>query len=412
MATMVWLVLMCGACALAVPTIVFAIECIAGALPFERRRRKRQGDRPSVAVVIPAHDEELGIAATVKNVLAQIRPGDRLLVVADNCTDATAARARAAGAQIIERDDPLRRGKGYALEFGVAFLADEPPAAIVFIDADCTLLDGSLDKMASLAIESGRPVQASYLMQTRSNQKKAFGIAEFAFLVKNHVRPRGLHRLGLPCQLTGSGMAMPWELAQHVRLAGAEMVEDMKLGLDLAAAGHFPLYCEEAGVRSFFPDTAEGAATQRERWEGGHIGILASGLRRLASVRTWSVGYAAMVLDVMVPPLAFLVLLVALLTVSSATAALSGVGTLPLLVAAGLTVLLGCAVLLAWATHGQAIVPLRSLSKAPLYALGKAALYARILLGRSERAWVRTGRGTGRTGQMAISRNRPIHRLD
>ena len=51
-------------------------------------------------VVIPAHDEESNIAATVAGCLGlRYDPGlFAVAVIADNCTDATAARAREAGA--------------------------------------------------------------------------------------------------------------------------------------------------------------------------------------------------------------------------------------------------------------------------------------------------------------------------
>jgi cellulose synthase/poly-beta-1,6-N-acetylglucosamine synthase-like glycosyltransferase len=345
-----------------------------------------------VAVLVPAHDEEAGIAATIASILRQLRPGDRILVVADNCTDHTAEVAREAGAETIERQDPARRGKGFALDFGLRHLADDPPFVVVFVDADCTLLDRTLDTLAKTVWTEDRPVQGCYLSMARDHQKHAFGMAEFAFLIKNHVRPRGLAHFGLPCQLTGSGMALPWSLASSLRLSTAEIVEDMKLGLDLSEAGYFPVYCETAGVRSYFPGTAAGAATQRRRWERGHLSILASGLRRLVGVRAWSLPYVAMVLDIMVPPLSLLALLIAGLTFVSGLIALAGFGLLPLVISLCLGVLFVGATALAWVTHGRDAIPLGTLLRLPEYALRKSALYAQLLFDRSERVWVRTSR--------------------
>ncbi|MDI6025810.1 glycosyltransferase [Corticibacterium sp. UT-5YL-CI-8] len=388
----IWLLVLAAVGLLTFPVMTFVVECIAGALSRAPDHSQEPDIRPAVAVLVPAHNEETGIVGTVKSIMTQIRPGDRVLVVADNCTDGTAAAAREARAEVIERTDPARRGKGFALDFGLAHLRVDPPAVVVFVDADCTLLPGTLDTLAGTVWSTGQPVQASNLMITREDQKKAFGIAEFAFLVKNHVRSRGLARLGLPCQLTGTGMALPWQLASNAQLADAEVVEDMKLGLDLGAGGHFPIYCETAGVRSFFPDTADGAVSQRRRWESGHLGILVSGLRRLANRHTWSLPYAVMVLDVMVPPLALLVLLIAALTLFAAVAALMGAGVLPFVISIILGTLLSGAIILAWSTHGRTIIPLHALLHAPRYALGKSIIYAEILFGRSEHAWIRTSR--------------------
>lgn len=70
-----------------------------------------------LAVLIPAHDEEEGIATTLESLLDGDYPASarRVIVVADNCSDATAARAAATGAEVWERTDPANRGKGFAL---------------------------------------------------------------------------------------------------------------------------------------------------------------------------------------------------------------------------------------------------------------------------------------------------------
>ena len=50
-----------------------------------------------VAVLVPAWNEEKSIAATIDGLHSQTRPPDLIVVVANNCTDDTAAAARAAG---------------------------------------------------------------------------------------------------------------------------------------------------------------------------------------------------------------------------------------------------------------------------------------------------------------------------
>ena len=117
-------------------------------------------------------------------------------------------------------------------------------------------------------------------------------IAQFAWLVRNEVRPRGLARVGLPCQLMGSGMAFPWHMVAGGRLASGHLVEDLKLGLELAQAGSAPLFCPDALVSSVFPASAAGVASQRRRWEHGHLSVLcAQGprllLRALARFASW-----------------------------------------------------------------------------------------------------------------------------
>ena len=104
------------AVATCVPLAVFVAELLAGLPPGRGYPPGRQA--ASVAVLIPAHDEAAGIGATLAE-LARVAPaGTRVLVVADNCSDETAALARAAGVEVAERNDPSARGKGFALAFG------------------------------------------------------------------------------------------------------------------------------------------------------------------------------------------------------------------------------------------------------------------------------------------------------
>src|SRR5436309_2851699 len=110
------------AAAVIVPMAVLVAECLAALLPRRRRAADQAGPRPTCAVLIPAHDEEAGIGGTIRALLPQLQLGDRVVVIADNCTDRTAEQARSLGAVAAERNDPERRGKGHALDFGVRLL--------------------------------------------------------------------------------------------------------------------------------------------------------------------------------------------------------------------------------------------------------------------------------------------------
>src|SRR5262249_23597102 len=85
-----------------VPMAARVAECLAALLPGRRPAPVPDAPRPCCAVLIPAHNEEAGIGRTLDSVRPQLRPGDRLLVVADNCNDRTAEAARAHGAVAVE----------------------------------------------------------------------------------------------------------------------------------------------------------------------------------------------------------------------------------------------------------------------------------------------------------------------
>src|SRR5690348_11281649 len=111
---------------------------------------------PRVAVVVPAHDESAVIGRAIGSIRAQLPPGGRLLVVADNCTDNTASLAMTLGAEVVERHDTAHVGKGYALDCGVRYLAQtDPPDVVAFVDADCVVSAGAFDRLARLSLASG-----------------------------------------------------------------------------------------------------------------------------------------------------------------------------------------------------------------------------------------------------------------
>lgn len=377
---------------LSVPVFVFALQ-IAIALPSERKKPACAGYRPSIAVLVPAHNEAAGIAATLCAIQAQLQFGDRVLVVADNCTDDTAIAALEAGADVIARRDPERRGKGYALDFGVRHLALAPPAVVIIIDADCLLQHGALDLLARRSLAANRPMQALYLMRSPAGASLKTKVAEFAWSVKNWARALGFQRLGLPCQLMGTGMAFPWPLIEQAELASGHIVEDLKLGLDFARQGQAPLFCSEAQVTSVFPVNAEGVQSQRTRWEHGHLGMMIKEGPRLLleSLRTRNRDLLALTIDMCVPPLALLTLLVLVFSLLGMTLwALTG-NALPWSLALVNPALLGTAVLLVWARFGRAILTFGNLAYAPIYALRKIPLYLKFLV-RRQVEWVRSHR--------------------
>jgi cellulose synthase/poly-beta-1,6-N-acetylglucosamine synthase-like glycosyltransferase len=256
-------------------------------------------------VAIPAHNEQVVIEATLKALMPTLPAGSRVLVVADNCTDTTATIARRCGAEAIERFDPDRRGKGFALDFGIRHLAADPPDAIVFLDADCRVAQNTVRLLAAAAIASGRPVQGRNLCDPDPRGGALQMISGLAFRFKNLVRALGLARLADTCHLTGTGMALPWQLAERARLADGNVVEDMQLGIDLTLAGHPPLFVPEARVDSPLPQQRAAARTQRTRWEHGHLRTLLVQSPRLVglAIRHRRLSLLALALDLAIPPL-------------------------------------------------------------------------------------------------------------
>src|ERR1700722_8828600 len=352
-----------------------------------------EGARGSLAIVVPAHNEASMIAATLRSILPELGASDRLIVVADNCSDETAAVATTCGAETIVRADVTRRGKGFALDFAIRHLARAAPDVVIVIDADCEVAPGSIDRLLRLCTSTARPVQALYLMHSPPNAGPLTRIAEFAWAVKNQVRPLGAHRLGLSCQLMGTGMAFPWACISAANLASGHIVEDLKLGLDLTRTGTPPLFCPEAKVTSTFPASNEGIQSQRARWEHGHLGAITSELPRLYidAFAKRDVQLLAAALDLSVPPLALLALQVTAVWFASLLFYFAAHSAVPLTLISIVAALFFVSVLMSWVFYGRHIISFGNLALAALYALWKIPLYARFLVARQV-SWVRSKR--------------------
>ena len=317
------------------------------------------GPRPRVDVLVPAHDEAACIEATVAALLRQLAPGDRVIVIADNCRDETAALALRAGACVLERRHPERFGKGYALAAGVEFTHADPPSVVLVVDADTRPGEGLVATLATLAHATGRPVQAAYTLEPPRDAWLGARLSAFAFRLRNQVRPRGLARLGLPCGLTGSGMAIPWQRLRAATLAHGRTAEDLALGVELALAGAPPLFCDDVGVVGRLPERPADAFAQRRRWEHGHLAVAFASTASLLQAATAQrhPALAALALDLCVPPLSLWGLLWLAAAVPAVALAVLGGAAAPLALLA-----------LAGALNGGAVAlrlaPLRSRSAA------------------------------------------------
>lgn len=372
--------------------IVLLVEIALGLAPV-RGRQLPSGPTPFTALLMPAHNEAVTLARYGAQIAALATPHRRVVLIADNCTDTTAADARALGIEVVERVDQDRRGKGYALAFGRDHLALDPPEVALVLDADCLADPAALDLLAARAMASDRPVQAAYLFRPALEAAPSVQISNFAFAVKNRVRQRGGQRIGAAAVLTGSGMAFPWPLFATLDLATGNVVEDLALGVALIESGCAPIYEDRAVVWSDCSGES-GTLVQRSRWEGGFIAtswlfvgpLISVGIIRADWKRIW------MGFHLLVPPLSLLLAInVAALMI------LIGLGLLsaPVEPAISLFATL-CAILLAlfgaWLVEGHRHVHGATLARLPWYLLWKFALLLRIARGQQQVAWHRTKR--------------------
>ncbi|MEQ1560270.1 MAG: glycosyltransferase family 2 protein [Methyloglobulus sp.] len=347
-------------------------------------------------ILIPAHNEGSIIGNTLSQMIAQLpnqNPAD-IVVVADNCTDNTADIARSLDVVVLERTNIEQRGKGFALDFGIQYLrANNPPKVLVIMDADCETDKASFVQLINSVIKLNLPAQMTYLMRIKQDASIKQKIAGFAWLLKNKVRLIAVNILGLPVTLTGTGMAFPWQVFDHVQIGHGNIVEDMQLGIDCAVNRFPPVLCPEAIVYSDFPEQASAELSQRTRWEHGHLQTIFKQVPALIKQsyqqKNWRL--LALALDIGVPPLSLLV------ATALSSLALLGVFSLVTGNATAFFILLAsfsfftAMLSLVWWIHGQAYLSAKEVLSIPLYVVSKLSIYTSFILKR-QKEWVRTNR--------------------
>ncbi len=189
-------------------------------------------------------------------------------------------------------------------------------------------------------------------------------------------------------------MAFPWDLLQQLSLASSNIVEDMKLTVDLIGRGTMPVFCGNAAVISSFAPAPDSANAQRRRWEHGHLAtLLKYGLPAVGrGIRDLDMRKTMLALDICVPPLSLLVMLLVAVTLASLVAAPAVEAaryTAAVCLLAWLALCTGLG--LVWRRFARGSFDARTLWRIPAYAASKIPLYFKFLTSR-QKEWNRTDR--------------------
>lgn len=347
-----------------------------------------------IGVLIPAHNEETGIARTIESIHASDYPAEnvKIFVIADNCDDNTAEVARNAGATVVERFDTEHRGKGQALDW---FLKRHKALyngfdVITIIDADVRVDRNYLREISLSFSQPG--IQALQAYNGVSNPEAGWrpGLLDAAFNVFNHLRMAGPFQLSGTCVLKGNGMAFDKFLIEETGWPCHSIVEDMEFSQLLLMNEISVHYNPDAIVRSEMVTSGANASSQRSRWESGRFNLVATMAPQLLGLffRTGQIRYLVAFAELAVPPLTLLVLLFAIASLLA----------LALLHGAWLQLVAAWwAILLFYVVSGQiqrhaGLHTWRVLFAAPFYILWKIPLYLAMAIRKKSDAWVRTKR--------------------
>jgi cellulose synthase/poly-beta-1,6-N-acetylglucosamine synthase-like glycosyltransferase len=313
-------------------------------------------------------------------------------VVADNCDDATASVALACGATVLERVNDDLRGKGYALEFGFrASLAQDWASAVVVVDADTEVSANLLEAFAARLQEGAKAVQAHYRVLNSWNSWRT-RLMTVAFTCFHRVRSRARERLRVSSGIRGNGWCVTHAALAMVPYRAFSLVEDIEFGIDLGLAGVRVHYADGAWVAALMVSGEKAAAVQRQRWEHGRFKLIRSKVPQLLLQSTRHADRVCLDLafDLLVLPLSYLVLMLALFTcvTALATAFLAHLEAW-LWVASACFLCVSVYVIRGWRLSGIGLLGVADLMHVPSFILWKLLVRLRA---HDSAEWVRTKR--------------------
>ncbi len=247
---------------------------------FARRRRPAAAVMHSYAVLIAARNEEEVIVNLIDSIKAQTYPSNKvtIFVIADNCTDNTAGAASAAGAVVYERQNAVKVGKGYALDFLLECIArDYPEGAFdgyFVFDADNILENDFIERMNE-TFSQGYEIVTSYRNSKNFGDNWISAGYSLWFIRNSQSLNKARHTLGASCFVNGTGFLFSdnilkqnggWKhflLTEDAEFTAYNIVGGVKIG-----------YCEDAMLYDEQPTGFKQSVRQRLRWAKGYLQVM------------------------------------------------------------------------------------------------------------------------------------------
>jgi 1,2-diacylglycerol 3-beta-glucosyltransferase len=229
-------------------------------------------DRPATTrfvIAIPAHDEAAVIGATVRRLHKLEYPADlfTIHVIADHCSDNTAALARQAGAVVHERNQGPRQGKGAPLGWLFQRLRDDQCDAVVIFDSDTQVAADFLRLMDARLAQGAQVIQGQHII---CNPESGWfpALAWAMMLIDNRFQNLGRCNLGWSAKNMGDSICFRADILRRLGW-GEGLTEDYQLRQRLLLAGIRISYEPFAKGYGEAPRTWAQARAQRARWLRG-----------------------------------------------------------------------------------------------------------------------------------------------
>lgn len=228
------------------------------------------------ALIVAAHNEELVIGNTVESLKKLEYPKELydIFVIADNCDDNTASIARGMGANVFERVNKEKRGKGYALEwmFEKLFKLKTKYDAVAIFDADNLVHKDFLIEMNKQLCKGYKVVQG-YLDSKNPEDTWITGSYSISFWTSNRMFQLSRNNIGLSNQLGGTGFCINVETLKEIGWGATCLTEDLEFTCKLVLNGYKVGWAHDAIIYDEKPLTLAQSWWQRKRWMQGFADV-------------------------------------------------------------------------------------------------------------------------------------------
>lgn len=227
-------------------------------------------DLKKIVIIIPAHDEELIMAGLCKN-LKNINYSNKLydiFFIADNCTDRTANICLVNGFKVLERQDEINKGKGYAIKYAFDNVPLNQYEAVLIIDAD-THVDENILFELSKSLTSGDMAIQCYIRIPNKDESWFTALLSVSRVINGLFYHYPKSMLGLSSYLMGSGICFSTDLIKKKGWTAFSIAEDWEYYAQLLLDGYRIAFAKNAVVYQYESRSLGQATSQRLRWSSG-----------------------------------------------------------------------------------------------------------------------------------------------
>lgn len=258
----------------------------------------------NITVLIPAHNEEQGIGATLASLASQTVPAAEVIVVVDNSNDRTEEIARAAGVTVLVTPDGVGGSKAAAQNYGLPHVTT---SLVLPLDGDTTL-DPDYLELLQPVFDDPEVAVASGCVLTQTQNSIWSKARQMEYLQSFHGQRLIQH--GYQSVVVCSGCCSVFRVDELREVGGfpeGSLTEDIDYTLKQHTLGRKAIYVPEAVARAAEPDTLAFMRTQLKRWKTGHAKSVRTHYRGLLRKRPLVALWVSLqALEIMISPLLFL----------------------------------------------------------------------------------------------------------